>query len=406
MSKRRLDRTPLIEGYKDNPDFPRGDVANVYRGGEPSNEPFHKDPDGKVWYTDSKGVAIPAVKMTDGDIQTKEKLRQQRVALTFQQARGMDTKAAELVAGSAGLKPRGVIWVDCNMESEWFNKEDETKLMQLAWQTVEDQNKKAVDMENIVQNAPGTSLEVRQEYHARLKLTSNILKQYRMEQRRMKVFSLSPQVQAAMSGIVIDTIAQFSQLSDLEEPDRMRFKDRAISDENDDRTRRLCRVFRRLPSTRNEFCRHTGIILLYTMALQEGSAMTTARLNKVLLNKNRSDLMWTNFVEQNIDEIMEDLEFVWNGSSLEKDEDLSAEIYTFDWYTHMMRNLDASQNETWVPPLRNTAHHMEIDMDALSNDVPEGGEWDIDTNKKKNKTGDGDENKGGGGSIYSNSWHR
>jgi hypothetical protein len=45
-----------------------------------------------------------------------------------QEARLADKDAAFLTAGAAGLETiKGVVWVDCNMEAEWFDKNDEKK---------------------------------------------------------------------------------------------------------------------------------------------------------------------------------------------------------------------------------------------------------------------------------------
>ena len=342
------------------------------------------------------------VKLTADELATQDKERQYRVSRTFQEARMMDTRAAELVAGAAGLKMRGVIWVDCSMESEWFNKEDETKLMQLAWQTVEEQNQLSVEKEHALQTAPGTFNAVRQNYQSRLKTTSNILKQFRLEQRSMKVFSLSPQVQSAMSKIVIDTIAEVSQLQGLSDPKMSMYSDRAISDENDDRTRRLCRVFRRLPLTRNEFCRFTGTVVLHNMSLQEGSAMTTYRLRQVKDGMQDNKIMWMMFVNANLDAIMREIRFVWDGTGFSKTDEFQKEMYTFDWYSHMMRKLDTVQNAVMLGPLiDNAAHRVENDMDVL-----QASEMDlVDTNTTtENKEDAGESNNS---SVYtSSSWYR
>jgi hypothetical protein len=204
-----------------------------------------------------------------------------------QEARLADKDAAFLTAGAAGLETiKGVVWVDCNMEAEWFDKNDEKKLMSVAWNDVIGDNNATIKGHlamlqgdvNVNGVKPFGGVD-----KVRLDHIEQVLKSFRKKQLSMKIFSLSPSTEAAMSGIVIDLLNDYEQdFSEFTDTAELRNKGRSSVFEHDDRTRRISRMFRRLPLTRNEFCRVAGVVLRYNLSLQDGKTL----FRKVLLARH------------------------------------------------------------------------------------------------------------------------
>lgn len=130
--------------------------------------------------------------------------------------------------------------------------------------------------------------------------------------------------------------------------------------------------------------------------------MTTYRLRQVKDGMQDNKIMWMMFVNANLDAIMREIRFVWDGTGFSKTDEFQKEMYTFDWYSHMMRKLDTVQNAVMLGPLiDNAAHRVENDMDVL-----QASEMDlVDTNTTtENKEDAGESNNS---SVYtSSSWYR
>ena len=263
-------------------------------------------------------------------------LMRPQVLRVAQESRLLDKSAAMLISGAAGLPMRGVVWVDCNMETEWFDKNDEKKLMAVAWNDViGGDNKTIKGVEQLVhtdlgQNCPDGIVDAH-----RIKNIERVLKTFRKSQLSMQLFSLSPSTEAVLSGIVIDLLDTFeSELSGFTDTEQMMFETRSSVFEHDDRVRRMSRIFRRLPLTRNEFCRVAGTVLRYNISLQEGVALSTRRLNQIQFDMRNAVNNWTQFVERNITKIVHELKVFWA-------DDLS--FYIFNWSTHRLKILDSEQ---------------------------------------------------------------
>ena len=256
------------------------------------------------------------------------------VLTAVQNARLLDKSAATLIAGAAGVNMRGVVWVDCNMETEWFDKFDERKLMSIAWDGVIQKDNMLMDeMESRVvgtnPNGPTNSGQ-----QVRLKHITSILQEFRKQQLKMQLHSLSPTSEAAMSGVVLDTIAEFTQLTQLKDPKTITYSDRSSIDDADDRVRRLVRMFRRLPFTRNEFCRVSAHTLRYNLALQDGVALSTRRINQIQTDMLRTRISWFRFLDDNFSAVMKELRNFWDARNNQ---------YVFDWTSHRMKMLDSQQ---------------------------------------------------------------
>ncbi|KAJ1464410.1 hypothetical protein T484DRAFT_1758115, partial [Baffinella frigidus] len=239
MSNRRVKTKYMVE------------ETEVFRGGSgdtavPDNEP-------KKW-----------IEATEE--QTLERFNRDVVELrpivqrVSQEARLLDKSAAMLIAGSAGLPMRGVVWVDCNMETEWFDKNDEKKLMAVAWNDVIGEGNRTIKGHlELVQNDLGTDCPDDILNPVRIKNIQKVLKSFRKSQLSMQLYSLSPSTEAVLSGLVIDMLDHFEgTFSGLKDTEELKQEVRSSVFEHDDRTRRMSRMLRRLPFTRNEFCRVAG----------------------------------------------------------------------------------------------------------------------------------------------------
>lgn len=322
MSNRRVKTKYMVE------------ETEVFRGGSgdtavPDNEP-------KKW-----------IEATEE--QTLERFNRDVVELrpivqrVSQEARLLDKSAAMLIAGSAGLPMRGVVWVDCNMETEWFDKNDEKKLMAVAWNDVIGEGNRTIKGHlELVQNDLGTDCPDDILNPVRIKNIQKVLKSFRKSQLSMQLYSLSPSTEAVLSGLVIDMLDHFEgTFSGLEDTEELKQEVRSSVFEHDDRTRRMSRMLRRLPFTRNEFCRVAGVVLRYNISLQDGTALSTRRLNQIQLDMRRAVDVWTQFLERNLARVVYELTEFWVEHN---------HFYVFDWSTHRLKILDSEQYNSHVLP--------------------------------------------------------
>ena len=266
-----------------------------------------------------------------------------KILRVSQEARLLDKSAAMLIAGAAGLPMRGVVWVDCNMETEWFDKNDEKKLMSVAWNDVIGEGNKTINGHlALVQKDLGAECPDDLLNPVRIKNIQRVLKSFRKSQLTMQLYSLSPSTEAVLSGIVLDLLCQFEYaFSVFQDTEELLDENRSSVCEHDDRIRRMARMFRRLPFTRNEFCRVAGYILRYNISLQEGVALSTRRLNQVQHDMRNAIGTWTQFVEQNLDKIVKEFTMFWHNP---------LQFYVFDWTTHRLKILDSEQYNSEVLP--------------------------------------------------------
>ncbi|KAJ1464510.1 hypothetical protein T484DRAFT_1758040, partial [Baffinella frigidus] len=322
MSNRRVKTKYMVE------------ETEVFRGGSgdtavPDNEP-------KKW-----------IEATEE--QTLERFNRDVVELrpivqrVSQEARLLDKSAAMLIAGSAGLPMRGVVWVDCNMETEWFDKNDEKKLMAVAWNDVIGEGNRTIKGHlELVQNDLGTDCPDDILNPVRIKNIQKVLKSFRKSQLSMQLYSLSPSTEAVLSGLVIDMLDHFGgTFSGLADTEELKQEVRSSVFEHDDRTRRMSRMLRRLPFTRNEFCRVAGVVLRYNISLQDGTALSTRRLNQIQLDMRRAVDVWTQFLERNLARVVYELTEFWVEHN---------HFYVFDWSTHRLKILDSEQYNSHVLP--------------------------------------------------------
>ena len=256
-----------------------------------------------------------------------------------QESRMLDKSAAMLIAGAACVSVRGNVWVDCNMESEWFDSSDEKNLMRFAWSDVIGKDT-ATSAENFARLSGNSLSQLADDHDPRLTYITRVLKSFRKTQLTMQLYSLSPGTEAALSTLVIDAMNQFPSLSAFGDSDALRYKIRSTVSEHDDKIRRMARILRRIPFTRNEFCRVAGNTLRYNISLQEGVAISTRRLNQIQVDMRHAVGVWLQFLNENIDRILYEVMHCWNNDE---------SFYVFDWTTHRLKILDSEQYGIDVP---------------------------------------------------------
>ena len=256
-----------------------------------------------------------------------------------QESRMLDKSAAMLIAGAACVSVRGNVWVDCNMESEWFDSSDEKNLMRFAWADVIGKDT-ATSAENFARMSGNTPAQLADDHDPRLTYITTVLKSFRKTQLTMQLYSLSPGAEASLSTLVIDAMEQCPQLSAFGDSSESRHEDRSTVSEHDDKIRRMARILRRIPFTRNEFCRVAGNMLRYNISLQEGVAISTRRLNQIQVDMRHAVGVWLQFLNGNIERILHEvMHCYYNDES----------FYVFDWTTHRLKILDSEQYGVDVP---------------------------------------------------------
>jgi hypothetical protein len=282
-----------------------------------------------------------------------------KVLQVAQEARMLDKSAAMLIAGAACLSVRGNVWVDCNMESEWFDSSDEKNLMKFAWNEVIG-NDNTATQDSLDRMSAGGRSELAGDADPRLKHITTVLKSFRKTQLTMQLYSLSPGAEAALAGLVIDAFEEFPEFSAFGDASESKVFPRSIVSEHDDRVRRMARVLRRLPLTRNEFCRVAGNILRYNISLQEGCAISTRRLNQIQSDMRIAVGVWMQFLGSNMNRISTHLKGIWDDSD---------NFYVFDWTTHRLKILDSEQYGMAAPAFNGSVEEEVMFQDSLGTRV-------------------------------------
>jgi hypothetical protein len=254
-------------------------------------------------------------------------------ASLLQLGRMEDKTAAKLIAGAAGIA-EAVVWVVCEGGGGWFDKSDERRLMAFAWDGV-------IEKENVMfdswidKMSANEAVSRPQNQRSRLNLITETLKEFRQTQMRMRVESFSPSAEESMVGLVVIMCDDYGLFEHLGEIDRQDDLNPAM--QHDDKIRRLSRMLRRIPVTRNQFCRTAGCILQYKLCLQEGSAVTTRRLNQIQSDMIRSKANFLRYCEAHHDEIMQIMAKYYNNTG---------HMYVFDWCSYALQKIDSEQFTT------------------------------------------------------------
>lgn len=204
-------------------------------------------------------------------------------------ARMLDHSAAVLIAGHAGMPNINAVWVDCNPQRSWLDKNDERKLMNMAYEHV---NKNAEWLERFtsVGGNPGNQpfalentdmarafVQTMQLYHAKFK----------------QVVCLSPATEAAMQEIVMTILDNVVVIT-------TQITQNTHAEDDGDDCKHLCMLLRRLPLTRGQFCKVVGRVLGYRNALQQGTAITARRLYQLEVEMRRSIMLWETWLQTNL----------------------------------------------------------------------------------------------------------
>jgi hypothetical protein len=251
--------------------------------------------------------------------------------LLKQQTRIEDKMAAKLIAGSAGVA-ESIVWVVCEGGGAWFDKSDERRLMAFAWDGVIEKENQMMDSV-IDRLSVNESVKRPSNQGARLTLITDTLKEFRQTQLRMRVSSFSPSAEDSMVGLIMIMCDDYDLFPNVPAVMRKEY-DSSETTQHDDKVRRLSRMFRRMPITRNQFCQTAGAMLRYTLCLQEGSAVTTRRLNQIQSDMARSKQGFLRYCMAHSDEIEHTL---YGHYTNEKD------VLVFDWLAYELQRIDSEQ---------------------------------------------------------------
>lgn len=248
-----------------------------------------------------------------------------------QQTRIEDKIAAKLIAGAAGVG-EAIVWVVCEGGGAWFDKSDERRLMAFAWDGVIEKENQMMDSV-IDRLSVNESVKRPSNQGSRLKLITDTLKEFRQTQLRMRVSSFSPSAEESMIGLVMIMCDDYEMFDSVPAVQR-KTHDLSETTQHDDKIRRLSRMFRRMPITRNQFCRTAGCMLRYTLCLQEGSAVTTRRLNQIQSDMARSKQAFLRYCMAHADEIEQTIHKSYNKET---------DLFVFDWLTYELQKIDSEQ---------------------------------------------------------------
>jgi hypothetical protein len=326
------------------------ELLMCYKGVIIENVPFHLMGDDKMMRVITTEENKKIVQRQSTPDELMQEFNRQVIIFTpvfeqlSQESRMLDKGAAMLIAGAACLSVRGNVWVDCNMESEWFDSSDEKNLMKFAWTDVIGKDT-ASSADSFLRMSGTQPSKLADDHDWRLAYITKVLKSFRKTQLTMQLYSLSPGTEAALSALVIDAMEQCPQFSVFDDTEESRFSTRSTISEHDDRVRRMTRILRRLPFTRNEFCRVAGNTLRYNISLQEGCAISTRRLNQIQVDMRNAVGVWLQFLNGNIDRIMYEVQHCWDNPE---------SFYVFDWTTHRLKILDSQQYSIDTPSYSGT----------------------------------------------------
>jgi hypothetical protein len=307
------------------------DIGSVEEGSEQRSDGDETDP------SMSARSPVPSIQVP-GDIEahkrkTKQMAEHSQISKAHRGARMLDKSAAIIVAGTAALNMQGVVWVNCNPEAEWFDQTDSRRLMKIAWDGVIERDQQfAGQVTDMINRSDQNRMAATEA--SRVRNIGRVLRDFRRQQLEMQVHALSPSTESVMLAMVIDMGTEFDEIEGVKGPVDIttKFQNRAVG--VDDRERRMVRMLRRIPLTRNQFCRNAGNLLRYNLALQDGTALSTRRINQLQTDMRKSNATWNEFVANNITAIVRELttfmQQPWH-------------IYTFDWVSYRLKKIDTEE---------------------------------------------------------------
>ena len=254
-------------------------------------------------------------------------------------AKLLDHGAAILIAGHGGMPNVNAVWVECNPQRTWLDKNDERKLMNMAY---EHMNKNQEWMErfgSVSSDAANQPFAIDNTEAA--KHFVKIMKTYHSKFVSNTVVCLSPSTEAAMQEIAMSLMEDVPEIvSSMERnPDLIK---RVVGVDDDeegiherDICKELCIMLRRIQMTRAQFCKVVGRVLGYRHALQQGTAITARRLYQLEVEMRRGILHWESWLQLNSTKVAS--EVIKYGMYLNR--------FNFDWVGNALQLLYMDQSE-------------------------------------------------------------
>lgn len=252
----------------------------------------------------------------------------------------LDHRAAVLIAGHAGMANINAVWVDCNPQRAWLDKNDERKLMNMAY---EHANKNQEWLERFQSmSSEATNQPFSDENSGAASLFVSTMKNYHAKFLESTVICLSPSTEAAMQEIVMSITEDMPEIvSQIEAIDQ-----RENLNIESDMCKELSIILRRIQFTRGHFCKVVGRVLGYRHALQQGTAITARRLHQLEVEMRRGIIAWDNWLKLNIDKVVREI----------KDKIVTISMYNYDWVSDALSVLYLEQKELKDPGKSHDRH--------------------------------------------------
>jgi hypothetical protein len=242
-------------------------------------------------------------------------------------AKLMDHSAAILISGHAGMPNVNAVWVDCNPQRAWLDKNDERKLMNMAYEHMNKSQEWIERFQSVTSEAANQPFANAND--AAASQFVGIMKKYRSKFVNNQVVCLSPSAVAAMQEIVMSMLENVPQIvSAMESVHTQNPDTRDIGNE-------LCIILRRLQITRAHFCRVVGRVLGYNHALQQGTAITARRMYQLEVEMRRAIIAWDAWLQNNLVKVV---------SAVKKNAE-GMNQFNFDWVHNAIDRLYIEQAE-------------------------------------------------------------
>jgi hypothetical protein len=262
-------------------------------------------------------------------------------------ARMLDHRAAVLIAGHAGMANINTVWVDCNPHRGWLDKNDEKKLMNMAYENMTKDGEWLDRFQSTTSHSGNMPFATKNTYMAQHFVDT--MKQFHAKFIQEQVVCLSPAAEAAMEEITMNTIEN--------EPSFANFAAK-YQENGRDFYKELSILLRRMVCSHGHFCKVVGRVLAFRNSLQQGTAITAVRLCQLEKEMLRAIMAWEGWLQQNTPRILNEVENKM-GSWIkhdDADENIPESYYNqipnkfnYDWVSGALDALYAKQQEIDEP---------------------------------------------------------
>ena len=223
-----------------------------------------------------------------------------------------------------------IVWVDCNPQRAWLDKNDERKLMNMAYEHMNKNQEWLERFQSVTSDAANRPFANANDAAATEFV--GIMKKYRSKFVSNQVVCLSPSAQAAMQEIVMSFMDDFPRMVSAMESNQ---QSNAQESNTRDIGNELCIILRRIQITRSHFCRVVGRVLGYNHALQQGTAITARRMYQLEVEMRRAIIAWEAWLQNNIVKVIS--EVTKNAKGTNK--------FNYDWVHNAIDLLYSEQTE-------------------------------------------------------------